>query len=190
MVGQRRKENTIFQDLRNTCLLEISPRCHSPSTPKARPPKAIPMARPLSWSSVQTQASIPSPERRKAGRISILSLPRSLSPWSWPDYISRSHLNQSFNWKGLPEPNSQYFIHTVPKGPPNAHMTHLSAQNIIGSAKVSECRIPLSNDPVFHITLSFPRYISLNPWIGVGQGNENPWTQNTALFDEGAHGKA
>ena len=37
-----------------------------------------------------------------------------------------------------------------------------SAQNIIGSAKVSECRIPLSNDPVFHITLSFPGTF---PWI-------------------------
>lgn len=42
------------------------------------------------------------------------------------------------------------------------------------------------NDPVISYPLSFPGTFPESMDEGVGQGNENPWTQNTALFDEGA----
>lgn len=40
--------------------------CYVPKTPMARPPKAIPMALPLSSSSVYTLASIPIPKEKKS----------------------------------------------------------------------------------------------------------------------------
>lgn len=162
MVGQRRKEKVIFQDLRNTCLLEIFQVPLTQHSQGQAPPRQFP------WPALSRghQCSHrPASQVLKGERQAelayclchahwVLGLGPIISPGVILTRVSIGRV-----WQNLTHSILYILSPRVPQMP--TWLTS-SAQNIIGSAKVSECRIPLSNDPVFHITLSFPGTF---PWI-------------------------